>query len=262
MRIRSVATAVAVAAPLLVASAQAAPISFVATNGSNLAARATFDVVAGNLTVLLENIGGDVLVPADVLTGLFFDIAGVGTLGTVSAVLGTGSTVVDDPDGQPAGGVVGGEWAYKDGIGAPLGATEGIGSAGYGLFGPGDLFPGVDLDSPASPNGMNYGLLSAADNGATGNAAVTGGEPFIKSSVLFTLSGIGVNFDPAAAGVISKVSFQYGTALTEPNLPGCVLGTPGCDSPDLPDVPEPTTMLLVGSGLAAAIRARRASARK
>jgi hypothetical protein len=47
------------------------------------------------------------------------------------------------------------------------------------------------------------------------------------------LSGVGGLSESA----ISNVNFQYGTGLTEPNLPG----TP---------VPEPATLLLLGSGLA------------
>jgi len=46
------------------------------------------------------------------------------------------------------------------------------------------------------------------------------------------LSGLPGGFVPSASN-ITNVSFQYGTALTEPNVP----------------VPEPATMLLLGSGL-------------
>jgi len=74
-----------------------------------------------------------------------------------------GSTVLwgtTDP-----GNVVGGEWAYKTGLSTPSGVgTQGISSAGLNGFGAGDRFPGNDLNPPDSPNGVNYGMLSAGDN--------------------------------------------------------------------------------------------------
>jgi hypothetical protein len=160
-------------------------------------------------------------------------MAGNPTLTPVSGLLSGGSTVIYGS--QPAGGNVGGEWAYANSlVGAPGGADEGISSSGFGLFGPPNLFPGPDLNPPASPDGVNYGLLSTGDNTATGNAGVTG-NPLIKNQVTFTLSGLPGGFDPSTG--ITTVSFQYGTALTEPNVGGG------------PPVPEPATMILLGSGL-------------
>lgn len=207
-------------------------VIFTGTSG-NLAASATFTNLGGGmLEVLLENTStSDVLVPADILTAVFFTLAGDPTLTPVSALLPMGSTVFFGSNG---GGNVGGEWAYVDGLsGAPGGADEGIGSAGFGLFG-GSNFGGPDLDPPAAVNGLNYGITSAGDNTATGNAPVTGSRPLIKSSVVYKLNGLGL-----AAGVeptLTNVSFQYGTSLTEPNVPG-----------DTPTVPEPTAVIVWGA---------------
>ena len=156
----------------------------------------------------------------------------------MSALL-DGSTVFFGPDG---GGNVGGEWAYGAGlVGAPGSATEGISSSGLGLFGNGN-FGGADLDPPAAVNGGNYGITSQGDNLASGNAAVTGNEPLIQNAVTFKLSGIPVGFLPSSTN-ITHVSFQYGTDLSDsqssPNIPG---------QPST-GVPEPSTMLLYGSGL-------------
>jgi hypothetical protein len=229
-------------------SAFATSLELVGTSGIR-SAKVTFsDATAGGvMTITLENIGGEVSNPSELLTALFFDINGVGALTPVSALLGS-SLVAYGPDG---GGNVGGEWQYLSGLaGAPGGATEGISSAGFGLFGSGN-FGGPNLEGPAAVNGMNYGIVSAIDNLAAGNAAVTGGVPLIKNSVTFTVSGLPSLFNPSATGAITNVSFQYGTALDEPNIPCCGQ-----------EVPEPTSFILLGSGLLAASLAARALRKK
>ncbi len=195
-------------------------------SSGNYAAEAKFAASGADLVVTLTNTStADVLVPVDVLTGVFFDVAGSAlSLGRTSATLNAGSIVLfgtTDP-----GDVVGGEWAYLGGLsGAPHGADYGISSTGLGLFGPGDRFPGTNLAGPpsGSPGGLEYGITSAGDNGATGNTPVTGDNALIKNSVVFVLSGLPQGFDPAAS--IGNVSFQYGTDLKEPNYPG--VPTPG-----------------------------------
>lgn len=206
-----------------------ADVTFTGASG-NLAASTTFSISGDYLTVLLANPSThDALVPTDVLTAVFWSVSPSITLIPVSAVLTAGSTVLfgnTDP-----GGAVGGEWAYKAGLsGAPGNAAQGIGSAGFGLFGPPDLFPGNNLQGPDSPDGIQYGLTSAGDNPATGNSPVTGDNALIRDSVTFLFSGAtGLNLNE-----ITGVSFQYGTALCDPNVPG---------------VPIPPTALLLGSGL-------------
>ena len=201
----------------------AVPVTFSGSSGS-LSAQADFDIVGGQLKVTLTNTSpSDVLAPSDVLTAVFFDVNVGGVLTPVSAVLDSGSTVFYDPDGQPAGGVVGGEWAYLAGlVGAPGSATEGISSAGLSpLFGNAN-FPGANLAGATAVDGVQYGLLSTGDNTATGNGGITGSGGLIKKSVVFTLSGSGLP-SSLSSGDISHVSFQYGTATTEPNVPpaGC-----------------------------------------
>src|SRR5215831_6820040 len=77
------------------ANASPLPITFTGTSG-NLAASVSFVVNGSNLVVTLTNTSkADVLVPADVLTGVFFTLTGatVTTTGG-SAVLNSGSVVV------------------------------------------------------------------------------------------------------------------------------------------------------------------------
>lgn len=222
---------VALAAGLMVSGlaprADAATLDFIATS-AHRAARAIFEVDPGNsanLIVTLRNTSAaDALVPVDVLTAVFFDITDPAvSLTRVSAVLGGGSVV--HFGGTDPGNVVGGEWAYLGSLagGGPESTDYGISSTGLGLFGPGDRFPGTDLQSPASPNGLQYGIVSLADNVATGNTPVTGTNALIQDTVIFTLSGLPQGFDPM--GRIRNVQFQYGTDLSEPHFP-----TPGAAS--------------------------------
>ena len=153
-------------------SSSDATVTFSGLSG-DLAAQADFTVAGNTLTVVLTNTStADVLVPADLLTAVFFDITGYppASFSPVSAMLSGGSTVFFGPDG---GGNVGGEWVFASGLsGAPDNATLGISSAGFGLFGAGN-FNGPNLEGANGVNGLNYGLLSAGDNTTTGNAAVT-----------------------------------------------------------------------------------------
>jgi hypothetical protein len=209
----------------------------------NRSASATFIQFGTALQVTLTNTSlADVMQPIDVLTAVFFTLAGHPTLTRTSALLAPGSSVLF---GVAPDDVVGGEWAYKNGLAsAPLGATAGISSVGLGLFGPFDRFPGANLQGPDSPNGLQYGLTSAGDDPATGNAPVTGDKALIRNAVVFTL---GLPNDYAlTSGNITKVSFQYGTSLSEPNVPGIYTPPPSSQDP----VPESSTLVLFGSGLA------------
>lgn len=231
----------------LVVNGWATPITFTGGPGPGLglSASAMFDTSGSNLIVTLSNVGADVLAPSDVLTAVFFNLAGDPVLGRVSAVLNTGSAVLFDA--AFSGNVVGGEWAYESGLsGAPGSATRGISSAGFDLFDHAN-FPGTNLGGPGNGavDGVQYGITSGIDNPGTGNPQVKTGnqaQPLIQSSVVFTLSGLPADFDPSVS--VSDVSFQYGTSLNEPNVPG---GGGGGGGGNL--IPEPATMLLVGSGL-------------
>ena len=210
-----------------------------------LSAAATFEQInTTDLRVTLANTSnGDVLIPSDVLTAVFFTLAGRPKLTPVSAVISADSTVLFG--GTDPGGVVGGEWAYRNNLKhTPLGARDGISSSGLNLFGPFDVFPGSNLDAEASPGGLDYGLTSAGDDPTTGNKPVTGSFPLIKNGVVFILTGLPANYVLDASS-ISRLSFQYGTAMqSQPNLAGQVI----------PDAP---TWALVIGGLLSLVAFRR-----
>lgn len=221
-----------------VASTFAADMTITSSSGSRTAS-AVFEVSGNDLIVTLENTSpDDALVPVDILTGVFFDVSGVSlSLVPSSAVVPIGS-IVHNGTTDP-GSNVGGEWAYRDSLsGAPGNTSYGISSSGLGLFGPGDLFPGSNLQGPASPDGVQYGITTAGDNLLTGNTPLTGGSnALIKNSVMLTLTGLPVGFDPSIQ--IQNVQFQYGTDLDEPHFP------------------EPASAMLVGIAAVMVLRRRR-----
>lgn len=227
-------TTVGLACAVGAANSSAQSFTYSGTNGP-LNASVRFEQIGTNLLVTLSNTStNDVLAQSNVLTAVFFTLAGDPALSRISAKLAAGSTVLfgtTDP-----GGIVGGEWAYANHLtGAPLGADEGISSAGLGLFGPGDLFPGSNLQGPVSPDGLQYGLTSAGDNPSTGQSAVTGSQALIQNSVIFTLA-FNTNY-VLTANSITALSFQYGTSLApaDPNI--------------AVTIPEPSTVVIVTMGL-------------
>ena len=208
-------------------SASALPVTFSDPFGSH----ATFDTISGNQLQVTLWTDRNSTKNSEVLTALFFDISGISSLTPLSATVpvnsATGggntnsflylgannyafSTALD----------VGGEWAYKSGLSLPGRGTQGIGTAGLdGTFGAGDLFPGTDLNDRQAPDGGDFGLVGLASTQWSGE----GYDVVVKNTTIFVLP-----FSGTLTGV-QNVSFQYGTSLTE--------------------VPEPSTLLLLGSGL-------------
>lgn len=222
----------AVIAAAFTGQARALPMNWTSSQGDR-AASASFDVIGTSLVITLTNSStSDVMVPADVLTGMFFDVSGGPELVRTSAVLAPGSSVVFGP--TPVDGVVGGEWAFKNAFGGPNGTDYGLSVTGLGLFGPFDRFPGENLANQNNVGGLDFGILSMGDDTGNGNTPVTGENPLIKHAVVFTLSGVDSSFD---LGRLGNVYFQYGTDLDEPRDPGHL-------------VPEPmTAVLLIIAGL-------------
>jgi uncharacterized protein (TIGR03382 family) len=238
MNARTVLSARGIAAlGVVLAAASAASAAMFTGSSGNLAAQADFSVSGTNLIVRLTNSSpADVLVPADILTGVFFDVSGGGlSLTPVSALLAPGSVVLFGTDN---GGNLGGEWAYAAGFSGGAGGTSyGISSSGLGIFGNAN-FNGPNLQGPVGVDGLQYGITSAGDNPATGNTPVTGSNALTKDAVVFTLSGLPQNFDVSRIG---NVWFQYGTALSEPQIP----------------TPTPGAAAILGLGLAIQSRRRR-----
>jgi hypothetical protein len=244
------------------AAAHASAITFVGSDAYGRAATATFDNVGGNLVVTLTNAGlADAAVPTDLLTAVFFDILGAPSLTTVSADICATCSIKNapSPSTNPAPSGVGGEWAYRQGSTSLGTLTDpaaiavggyGLSSTGLGIFGPFDRFPGANLQGPDSPGGPQYGITTASD--LTGNDNGGLGVAVIKNQVIFTLGGFAAA-NPAL--LVSNVVFLYGTDTNEPWIGSQCINCAGQFNSLA--TPEPTSLLLLGTGLLAVSRARR-----
>ena len=211
----------------LVATAPAQAVTVTASgpgiNGANLAAQATFDISGDVLTISLTNTADDDEqndtdnqdVPGNTLTGLFFDFLDNPTLTKDTATITAGSLLQDGTctglcDGTTTN--VGGEFGFATSWTGGPSAGYGISSSGY-IGGSGTLFDATaNLDDPASPDGINFGIISRL--GVYDPNGGLAGDPVIQDTVTFTFTGAtGLSVDN-----ISNVSFQYGTDFDEPNV--------------------------------------------
>jgi hypothetical protein len=222
--------------------------------GIAVTASAIFDITGNDLTITLRNTspsnnGQDV--PGSALTGLFWNFTGNPILTPFSATVGAGS-IFGTCDQVNCAGVtnVAGEFGYQA-ASLPGGADRGISSSGYlttglanniGNFNNGGA--GTDLDNPTSLDGINFGIISAAP-GFNPNTGLSN-DPLIMDSVVFVLHGV----SGLSTNDISNVSFQYGTVLSELNVPGDPRDPPAL-------IPEPATLSLLGLGFAGLTMLRR-----
>jgi hypothetical protein len=166
--------------------------------GVPVSAEALVDFSGDYLTITLRNTSlsnTGVDVPGSTLSGFFWKfIVGVNpTLTPVSALLAEGSSILGTCGVVSCVGMsnVGGEFGFSyQASGFPRGTNFGIASSGYLSSGsPGNLgnFNGINLDNPASLDGINFGLVSIAAgfNPNGGLEAV----PVIQDAVVFILSG-------------------------------------------------------------------------
>jgi hypothetical protein len=263
MRRLGIAVLTAICALVLSVPAEAETIGFFEGSGTytdsgdtvTLNASALFEVNGDILTITFSNTGdtsGSLTdKPSTTLSGLFFDLPDGITLTPTSATSPNAIVQANLCDIGPCTGTnvdVGGEFAYATGtFGSHLG-DSGISGNGYIGTSTGN-FGGSDLDTPPSPDGMNFGIVAPT---STNQFMPNGGlesEPLIDGTVVFTLT---INGGSLTLGDISNVSFQYGTSLDQPSYPG---GNSGLK------IPEPATFLLLAPAIVAGALRRRARAK-
>jgi hypothetical protein len=230
------------------------------SSGVTLNAAALFQITGNTLRITLRNTGdtsgGGRDLSANTLTGVFFDLPRGITLSPTSAAIRPGALLQGNRcDIGPCNGSttnVGGEFAYNTGSWNGHNGNHGIASSGY-IGGSSGNFNGPDLDAPNSPNGINFGIVApiSASNPFLPNNGAMSDNPLIESEVVFTMA---ISGGTLLESEISNVSFQYGTDLKEPKLPGHM-------KPPKP-VTEPATLLLLAPAVGFVVRraSRRAKA--
>jgi hypothetical protein len=232
---------------LFVVASSAYGLTFTATHsgddaGETLKATATFTVSNLDLIITLSNDSTfDPNDRQDILSGVFFNIAGDPKLTPVSAELGTDSIVIGH--GLPLGftGDVGGEWAYRnDPKNAPGGANEGVSAANLNGFGNKKyLFPGEKIRGAGHTGNIDFGLTTLSDRPGNNNSSIRH-KGLIENTIVLDLEGLPSDFTLAD---ISNVTFQYGNKLKEPEITGQSIAV----------IPEPSTIMLVATGLLGAL---------
>ena len=181
-------------------------------NGLPVNAFVTFEITGGHITITLENRQQDPTSVAQNLSSLSFEISSGETAGTLASSLGT-PRWVSKPDG-----------AYVD---------DAPGSTGWELGTSGSLLVLNVLGTAVGPAHTIIGPPDGSDKYGSGNGSIQGNpphNPFLAESATFELDIPGV----IEASTISLLIFGFNTTGT-----------------DTVDVPEPTTLCLLGGMTAA-----------
>jgi hypothetical protein len=210
---------------------------------NRVSAAATFKVSGNILTLTLTNTtAGGTTTRGDVLQGIAFSVAGVNpTLSLTSIALtnpGSGSTddrIFTSKKSSNTTGLLSG--SYTTVLGESPIAEFGVSSTGFdGAFAAGSITRGT--------GGTDYGIVAngtfppgAGVNGFSGSAF-----PLIQDSLTFTFSVTGY----LAESKIEGVKFLFGT-----DDRGVITGT-------TPAVPEPSSLVLLGSAGAILLAGRKA----
>jgi len=201
----------------------AATIGFEATgtlSGFPVDASATFTTSANTISVSLTNLTVNPTSVIQNISDLAFTLSTGETVGTLSSSAGLERTVASNGT-YTDGAVVSTGWALtSSGSGLLLNVLGTLVAPSHTILG--------------SPNVNN--VYSNANGGIAGNHPH---NPFLAGVVTFNLNVAGVT----AQSTISSVTFSFGTSEGNNVTGRC---TTGCT----PIVPEPASLMLLGSGLA------------
>ena len=207
-------------------------------SGNNLSASAQFDLSGSTLTVTLANTSTSATnkyVPSDILMAVYFGSTSLAGLSPQTASL-DGSTILN-PDGTD----VGSNWEFLGGFSPVRGLVNGISASGLTVFGQGNFNNCGASSSCNSLGGIDWGLVPSFFPPPQGINGGVSGVTLVRDRLQFTLN----TMPGFSLSSINNVQFQWGTSDTEFSATG------------FGSVPEPSTFVLVGGGIALAAYLRR-----
>jgi hypothetical protein len=180
--------AVLAAAMVMAGNADAIVINFSgisSASGNPLSARAEILVSGTQLTIILTNTATSAATNgADVLDGLYFDIAGANPVfSNGNATLSAGSSFVHKNNVPTSGHPLNNEWMFKSSIGSPINREYGLGGTGFPSFNTNDdtlaeVFHNINASASAN---SDYGMVPTA--GITvGNSS----NVYVNRSITYT----------------------------------------------------------------------------
>lgn len=224
----------ALAGVLSAASARAVTISTLpgaTTTGGAVSATANFTFGAGFVDLTLTNLTNNPVSPAQLLSGLYFDVVGASLSGDLSRTISapSGKVVIADDRTYTISAAASSSTFVSQANSLDRWQASGSGST-------------VSLTALSGGN-PNY-LIIGSDNGSglysAANNGVIGDNPSILGSIVTRITIAGVT----SGSTLGNVTFQFGTSSS-----GNQTTTPpdGNEPPAVPD--SGTTLLLLGGAL-------------